>query len=69
MEKIIRQVEKTTKPAEKITKHLVGPSPGLFFGGKGQKETEEALLSRKSSVLHCKYTTFFSEKQIAHFSF
>ena len=43
LKKIIRQVEKTTKPAEKITKHLVTPSPGLFFGRKGQKETGEAL--------------------------
>ena len=69
LEKTIRQLEKTTKPAEKITKHLVTPSFGLFFGRKGQKETEEALLSRKSSVLHCKDTTFFSEKQIGQFAF
>ena len=69
LEKITKPAEKITKDLEKITKHLVPPSPGLLGGIYKQQETEEALLSRKSSVLHCKDTTFFSEKQIGKIAF
>ena len=69
LEKIIRHLEKTTKHLEKIRKHLVGPSSGLFFGKSGQKKPRKPCFYGKSSVLHCKDTTFFSEKQIAKIVF
>ena len=43
LRKTIRHLEKTTKHLEKIIRQVVPPSPGLFFGKSGQKETEEAL--------------------------
>ena len=46
LRKIIRQVEKTTRHLEKIIRPAVTPSPGLFFGRSGQKETEEAPIWR-----------------------
>ena len=46
LRKIIRQVEKTTRHLEKIIQPAVAPSPGLFFGTSGQKETEEAPIWR-----------------------
>ena len=42
LEKTIRHLEKTTKHLEKIIRQVVTPSPALFFGHSGQKETEEA---------------------------
>ena len=41
-EKITRHLRKTTKHLEKIIRQVVAPSPALFFGPSGQRETEEA---------------------------
>ena len=43
LQKTVRHLEKTTKHLEKIIRQVVTPSPALFFGHSGQKETEEAL--------------------------
>ena len=43
LKKTTKHLEKTTKHLEKIIRQVVTPSPALYFGKSGQKETEEAL--------------------------
>ena len=62
LRKTIRHLEKTTKHLEKIIRQVVAPSPGLFFGKSGQKETEEALYLREVLGLAMQIYNIFQRK-------
>ena len=64
LEKTIRHLEKTTKHLEKTKSDLVNPENCPFLPKSGVKTMEKAPAARLSPFLQCKYTTFFSEKQI-----
>ncbi len=70
LRKNIRQVEKTTRHLEKIIRPAVAPSPGLFLGRSGQKETEEAPVEREVlGLANANIQHFWAKSKSAQFRF
>ena len=57
-----KHLRKTIRHLEKIIRQVVAPSPGLFLGQYGQKETEEALYLREVLGLAMQIYNIFQRK-------